>query len=370
MKLRIEQKELAEAARRAHRRLPAKPLNPVLAGLLLEATADTATLSGFDLETSTRATLDAETLEPGQVLVSGRLLADVTAALPAGPVDVVADDHEVTVSTPGNAFSLPAMERRDYPALPDPPKQSGTVDGPAFNKAVAHAAEAAMSTDDAVGQLEAFGGVEVAALGDTLRIRSSDRYRLVEHALDWRPENGDGSLLIPAEDLKKTSRALAGGPVHLSFGNGHGVAALTGAGLAVTSRTIASEFPDIGRLFPQPEGASGWAIVDGRELMEAVKRAALVNDKEEKPVVLDFTRERITVRGGTDGSRGISQVDAETVDLDGFQIAFRPGFLSSLLAPMEGPVRLWLYTPTKSVLMHADDDNTTYRAVCMPVRLK
>ena len=33
MKLRIDQKELAEAARRAHRRLPNNPLNPVLAGL-------------------------------------------------------------------------------------------------------------------------------------------------------------------------------------------------------------------------------------------------------------------------------------------------------------------------------------------------
>lgn len=369
MKLRIEQRVLADAARQAFRRLPTNPLQPVLAGLLLEAPEQgPVALSGFDLETATRAILDGDVLEPGDAVVSGRLLADVAASLPAGPVDVVADERELTVSTPGNAFSLPVMDRREYPALPTPPQVSGSINGAVLVKAAVHAADAAMPRDDAVGQLEGFGGVEVASTGDTLRIRSSDRYRLVEHLLEWQPAGDDGSLLIPADDLKRTAKALAGGPVQISFGGGFSVAALSGDALTVTSRTIAGAFPDIGKLFPAKDAAAGEVVVNARDLLEAVKRAALVNDKEEQPVVLEVDQDRITIRGGSEGGRGSSQVEAHTGDLGDFRIGFRPGFLASLLAPIDGAVHLWLYAPTKSALIEPAEGDT-YRAVCMPVRL-
>ena len=55
--------------------------------------------------------------------------------------------------------------------------------------------------------------------------------------------------------------------------------------------------------------------------------------------------------------------------MDGFSIAYNPHFLASLLAPIDGQVRLWFTTPTKPALIEPVDD-PTYRAVCMPVRLK
>lgn len=371
MKLRIDQKELAEAARRAHRRLPNNPLNPVLAGLLLEATPEQVSLSGFDLETSTRATLDAETLEPGDSLVSGRLLADVTAALPAGPVDVVADERELTVSAPGTTFTLPAMSRGDYPALPVPPGASGVAFGERLAAAVGHAASVAMSPKEAVGSREAFGGVHVAADGEQLVVEGSDGYRIARHRMPWTPDGASaGDLLIPAADIAVTVKQMTGGPVHIGFpGPGGGVALLATDTLTVTSRTIATPYKNIDSHFPDPATASGWTRVDAAELLDAVKRAALVNQKEEQPIALAFDGDTVTVRGGVEGSRGASQVDCEQADLDGFEIAFRAGFLGSLLAPINGLAQIWFTTATKPALIVPVDDDT-YHAVCMPVRLK
>ena len=370
MKLRIDQKELAEAARRAHRRLPNNPLNPVLAGLLLEATAEQVALSGFDLETATRATLDAETLEPGTTLVSGRLLADVTAALPAGPVDVVADDRELTVSAPGTTFTLPTMNRGDYPALPVPPGAAGVAFGERLADAVGHAATVAMSPKEAVGSREAFGGVHVMADGEQLVVEASDGYRICRHRLPWTPDGDSaGDLLIPAADIAVTVKQMTGGPVRIGFPGSGGVAALASDTLTVTSRTIATPYKNIDGHFPDPAKATGWARVDASELLEAVKRAALVNEKEEQPIALAFDGDTVTVRGGVEGSRGASQVDCEQADLDGFEIAFRAGFLGSLLAPIDGVAQIWFTTATKPALIVPVDDDT-YRAVCMPVRLK
>lgn len=372
MKLRIDQKELADAARQAFRRLPNNPLQPVLAGLLLEAPeGGPVTVSGFDLETATRATVDADVLEAGAALVSGRLLADVTAAMPAGPVDLVADDREVTLTAPGTNFALPAMERRDYPSLPTPPGAAGAAFGERLAAAIGHAASVAMPAKEAAGSHEAFGGVNVAAIGEQLVVSASDGYRIARHWLPWTPDgDAGGTLLVPAGDIAATVKQMTGGPVRIGFPAGGGaVASLATDTLTVTSRTIATPFKNIDGLFPDPQQAAGWMRVDAAELVEAVKRAALVNQKGEQPVALAFDADRVTVRGGVEGSRGASQVEAETADLDGFEIAYRAGFLASLLTPIDGLVQMWFTTPKKPALIAPVDDDT-YRAVCMPVRLQ
>lgn len=370
MKLRIDQKQLAEAARRAHRRLPNNPLQPILGGLLLEIDGDSVTISGFDYETSTRATLAADVLEPGHVLVPGRLLADVTAAMPAGPVDLVVDDNEATLTAPGTTFTLPTMDRRDYPALPEAPAPAGTVDGDLLAAAVVHAAQASMPDKEAAGNLEGFRGVHVAADGDQLAVSASDRYRIVRHRIPWTPDgDASGELLVPAAHLAATAKMLAGSLVRVSFTGDLTVAALANDTVTVTSRTIAAPFPNIDGFFPDPAKAVGWMRVDAGELLEAVKRAGLVNDKEELPINLAFDRDQLTVSGGTEGSKGASRLDVEAADLDGFTAGYRPGFLGSLLTPIDGEVQVWFTTPNKPVLIEPVDDDT-YRAVCMPVRLK
>lgn len=367
MKLRIDQKTLADAARTAHRRLPAKPLQPILAGLLLDAAGDTVTLSGFDLETGTRAVLDGDIIESGRTLVSGRLLADVTAALPAGPVDVVADERELTVTTPDTTFTLPTMDHRDYPALPAPPEATGSVDGDILAAAIGHAAQASLPGKEAVGSMEGFGGVHLKADGDYLTVSASDRYRIVRHTLNWTPDGEeDSELLLPAGGFAATAKQMAGRQVRIGFPHGGGVGALSTDTLTVTSRTLAVDFPNISRFFPDPAKAAGWARVDAGALLEAVQRAGLVNVKDEQAIRLAFDHQ-IAVRGGAEGSTGSSRVDAEITGLDGFEIAFRPGFLASLLAPISGLAHLWFTTPKHPVLIAPVDDDT-YRAVCMPVR--
>lgn len=377
MKLRIDQKQLAEAARRAHRRLPNNPLMPVLGGLLLETDGDSVTLSGFDYETSTRAALAADVLEPGHALVSGRLLADVAAAMPAGPVDVVVDGQELSLTAPGTSFTLPTMPRHEYPELPQPPAAAGTVDGDLLAAAGGHAAQAVMPDKEAAGNLEGFRGVHLAAAGDKLTVSASDRYRIVRHTLPWQPDNGQvyGDLLIPGASFAATAKQFAGQQVRVSFtAPGGGVAALASDTLTVTGRTVAAPFPNIDGFFPDTAHAVGWMRADAGELLEAVKRAALVNDKDVLPVTLTFGHGQVTVRGGAEGSKGATRIDVETADLDGFTGGYRPGFLGSLLAPIDGQVQIWFTTPNKPVLLAPVDDdgaaNDAYRAVCMPVRLK
>lgn len=369
MKIRIDQKVLAEAARRAHKRLPNKPLMPVLTGLLLQASDTEVTLSGFDLDTSTRASLPADTLQPGQALISGHLLANVAAAMPAGPVDLVADEREATVSAPGTTFTLPAMDSHDYPALPVPPGAAGTVDGSLFATAVTHAAQTTLPPEEAAGNMEALAGVHVAASGGQLAVSSTDRYRIVRHTMSWQPDGdgGNSELVMLGSSFAATAKQFAGQQVRIGFPGTGGVAAFASDTLAVTGRTIATPFNSIDRLFPDPAKCTGWALFDAPELLAAAHRAGLVNDSETAPISLTFGGDLVVVTGGRGGPSGSTQFDIESEGLDGFTINYRPGFLSSLIAPISGQVRMWFTTPKKQALVEPVGDDT-YRAVCMPVR--
>ena len=88
LKFRLAREDFADAVAWVARTLPTRPTVPVLAGVLLTGSDDGLTVSGFDYEVSAEVRLAAEIASPGTVLVSGRLLSDITRALPDKPVDV------------------------------------------------------------------------------------------------------------------------------------------------------------------------------------------------------------------------------------------------------------------------------------------
>src|ERR1700745_565172 len=149
LKFRLVRESFADAVSWVAKNLPTRPAVPVLSGVLLTGSGDGLTISGFDYEVSAEAQVAAEIASPGSVLVSGRLLSDITRALPAKPVDVSAEGTR-GLRTGGSAkSSLPTMAVEDYPALPELPGETGVVSSELFAEAIGQVAVAA-GRDDTV----------------------------------------------------------------------------------------------------------------------------------------------------------------------------------------------------------------------------
>jgi len=128
LKFRLVREDFADAVAWVARNLPTRPTVPVLAGVLLTGSDDGLTISGFDYEVSAEVQVAAEIASPGSVLVSGRLLSDITRALPAKPVDVSVEGTRASLICGSARFSLPTMAVEDYPALPALPEDTGVID--------------------------------------------------------------------------------------------------------------------------------------------------------------------------------------------------------------------------------------------------
>ncbi|PVC95866.1 DNA polymerase III subunit beta [Streptomyces sp. CS014] len=374
MKIRVERDVLAEAVAWVARSLPARPPAPVLAGLLLKAEDGALSFSSFDYEVSARVSVDAEIDEDGTVLVSGRLLADICRALPNRPVEISTDGVRATVVCGSSRFTLHTLPVEEYPALPQMPSATGTVPGEVFASAAAQVAIAAGRDDT----LPVLTGVRIEIEGDTVTLASTDRYRFAVREFLWKPEDADASAvaLVPAKTLLDTAKALTSGDtVTLALsgsGAGEGLIGFEGAGRRTTTRLLEGDLPKYRTLFPTEFNSV--AVIETAPFVEAVKRVALVAERN-TPVRLSFEQGVLILEAGSsDDAQAVERVDA-VLEGDDISIAFNPTFLLDGLSAIDSPVaQLSFTTSTKPALLsgrpavdaEADD---TYKYLIMPVRL-
>ncbi|MDH6703676.1 MULTISPECIES: DNA polymerase III subunit beta [unclassified Kitasatospora] len=374
MKFRVERDVLAEAVAWAARSLPARPPVPVLAGLLLTAQDGSLALSGFDYEVSARVELEADIEEAGTVLVSGRLLNDISRNLPNRPVEISTDGQRVSVVCGSSRFTLPTLPVDEYPALPQMPTATGTVPGDVFASAVSQAAVAAGRDDT----LPVLTGVRVEIEGDRITLAATDRYRFAVRELLWKPEQSDISAvaLVPAKTLQDIAKSLGSGDnvsIALSSGGaGEGLIGFEGAGRRTTTRLLEGEFPKFRSLFPTEFNAI--AAIQTQPFLEALKRVSLVAERN-TPVRLNFEEGVLTLEAGSgDDAQATERIDA-SLEGDAISIAFNPGYLEEGLKAIDSAyAQLSFTTPTKPALLSGKasvdaEADEAYQYLIMPVRL-
>jgi DNA polymerase-3 subunit beta len=395
MKFRVAREELAEAVAWVARSLPSRPPVPVLGGVLLATGApgsgdagDGLTVSGFDYEVSAQVGVAAEVAEAGRVLVSGRLLADITRSLPNKPVDVTVDGTRVQIVCGSARFSLPTMPVEDYPQLPAMPSSTGSLPGDAFAEAVAQVAVAA-GRDDTLPMLT---GVRVEIEGSTVVLAATDRFRLAVREFTWNPDETTGAavstaVLVPARTLSESAKTLSGaGDVQLALGSltpgaGDGLMGLAGAGRRTTTRLLDAEFPKFRQLLPAEHASV--AEVDVAPLVESIKRVALMAERGAQ-VRLEFSADGLKLSaGGDDEGKAEEELPADFTG-EPLTIAFNPGYLLDGLAVLHSERVLMGFTtpsrpavlrpaPAESVPLEGDGPFpapvSEYTYLLMPVRL-
>ncbi len=387
MQFRVERDMLGDAVAWVARALPARPVIPVLSGMLVQAEDDGVTLSCFDYEVSARVRIAAVVPEPGTALVPGRLLAEIVRSLPGQPVEVgLAAAGLVTVSCGGAEFEIVSLPLDEYPALPELPAAAGAIDGAVLAAAAAQVVPSA-SRDDTLPMLTA---VCLDIDGPAMTLAATDRYRLAVRTLDWRPARPDQRIiaLVPARTLAEAARSMAGaasvsiafsavgeaagagggpaGPVQDAaaaddatgairaaaaamsraaadqLGARHqvsrgpaepksvdGLISFEGDGRRLTARLIGGEYIKYAARFPAEFGCR--AELPAAQFTEAVRRVSLVADRV-SPVRLQFGKDSVSIQAETNGrARAAESVPVTFTGTDQV-ISFAPHYLLDGLA--------------------------------------
>ena len=340
MKFRIEREALGEAVAWVARELPARPVIPVLSGLLMQASGAGLTLSCFDYEVSARVTVPAEVDEDGTALVPGRLLAEITRSLPPREVEFSSPDDMLRVACGSAEFELVSLPVDEYPGLPEPPAPAGTVDGGVLAAAAAQVVPSA-SRDDTLPMLT---GVCLDVSGTEMTLAATDRYRLAVRTVPWTPAVPGlrAAALVPARTLADVARTMGSGvPVTISFsvpeqaggssdGPGaeprpaEGMISFEGGGRRLTARLIGGDFIRYRSRFPDDFGCR--AVLPADQFTAAVRRVSLVAERT-SPVQLTFTDGEVVIQAHTDGRARAAETVRASFTGSEPAISFNPAYL-------------------------------------------
>jgi DNA polymerase-3 subunit beta len=309
VKFQVNRDVFSEAVSFAVKLLPQRTTLPILSGVLIEATESGLTLSSFDYEVSAQTEIAAEVTEPGRVLVSGRLLADIASRLPSAPVVFSTEDSRITVSCGSANFTLLSMPVEEYPTLPQVAASSGSLPAELFANAISQVAVAA-SRDDVTPVIT---GVQLEVTSEHLSLVATDRYRVAVREIDWTA--GDSitdavTALVPSRTLTEIGKTFGhSGTISIAITNtdDRELIAFQADKKTVTSLLIKGNFPPVKRLFP--ETVDNYAVMNTAELIEATRRVSLVLERE---AALRFA---FSVDGLTLEAIGSEQAQAsETID--------------------------------------------------------
>lgn len=333
MKFHVNRDVFSEAVSFVVKLLPQRNPQPILAGVLIEASENGLSLAAFDYEASARTTIEATVDEPGTILVHGRLLSEIASRLPNAPIQVEVDEDGGIVLSCGSArFTLASMPVQEYPAIPEVTGDSGLVPADDFATAISQVAFAA-SRDDVTPVLT---GVQLEVTGTTLSLVATDRYRVALRDIPWDGGAAGGeeptTALVPARTLTEVGKTFAhGGDISIAF-SGSGdreIIAFTAGNKTVTSLLIKGNFPPVRRLFP--DQTEHHAVVNTADLTEAVRRVSLVLDRS-APLRFTFTTDSVSMdASGTEQARASESVDAHLVGED-VTLGLNPQYLLESLS--------------------------------------
>jgi DNA polymerase III subunit beta len=326
VKFQVNRDVFSEAVSFAVKLLPQRTTLPILSGVLLEATDSVLTLSSFDYEVSAQTEVAAEIEEPGRVLVSGRLLAEIASRLPNAPVVFSTDDARITVSCGSAHFTLLSMPVEEYPTLPQIAESSGSLPAESFANAIAQVAVAA-SRDDVTPVIT---GVQLEVSKTSLSLVATDRYRVAVREIEWAAGEGISdsiTALVPARTLVEIGKTFGhSGTISIAITSTdeRELIAFQVDKRTVTSLLIKGNFPPVKRLFP--ETVDNYAVINTAELIEATRRVSLVLERE-AALRFSFSIDGLTLEAiGSEQAQASETIDAFLTGGDTV-VSLKPQFL-------------------------------------------
>jgi DNA polymerase-3 subunit beta len=326
VKFQVNRDVFSEAVSFAVKLLPQRTTLPILSGILIETTETGLTLSSFDYEVSAQTEIVAEVQEPGKILVSGRLLADIASRLPNAPVRFSTDEGKIVVACGSANFTLLSMPVEEYPTLPQISESSGVLPAEAFANAVAQVAVAA-SRDDVTPVIT---GVQLEVSSNSLSLVATDRYRVAVREIQW--DSGDEATetvtaLVPARTLTEIGKTFGHSgsiSVAITSTDERELIAFSADRRTVTSLLIKGNFPPVKRLFP--ETVDNYAVLNTAELIEATRRVSLVLERE-AALRFSFTVDGVTLEAiGSEQAQASETIDAFLTGTDTV-VSLKPQFL-------------------------------------------
>ena len=124
MKFTVSQSALAKALSVVSKGMATNSTLPLLSGVIIRAERGVLEFKTTNLTISIRHKIAANVEEPGETVVSGKILANIVKTLPDAAVSFSLEGRSLTISCEKSTFKLNTLDPADFPASRTSPSPS------------------------------------------------------------------------------------------------------------------------------------------------------------------------------------------------------------------------------------------------------
>ena len=367
MKFSCEKILLQSAASVASRTVSSKSSIPALEGLLLQAETR-LTISGYNMQTGIRTTLDADITETGELVLPSRLFGEILRRLPDDMVTFSCDKNlNVKLSCGDAAYDIMALSADDYPELPEVEDQYSISLPQRTLRSMIADTSFAVSTDE-VRPIHTGSLFEIGEEG--LTVVSVDGFRLAlrKEALE-EPVSGAFRFVAPGSALNEVEKICedTDDAAVVTLGNRHLLFEVGDTQLIC--RRLEGEFLDYKAAIPRSNPIK--ITVETKALITSIDRVSVViSEKQKSPVrcIFDDSRVFLSAKTASGEAKDICPVSGDGGRLE---IGFNNRYLMEALkyAPAD-TVQLELNTGISPCVITPVEGEERFLDMVLPVRLK
>ena len=370
MKLQCSAQELITGLVNATRALNARPATPILECVKLATGEDEVFLTCTDGSLTICARVKAQVEEPGEVLLPGRLFAEIARKLPEGTVSITMNEKMVaTIRCASSRSTLTGLAVTDFPrtldlinthALHVPQKRLRDM----INRVVfAIAAQESRQT---------LTGCLMEVTRNELRLVGLDGFRLALQRMhaDFILPDGANTVkaIIPGHVMGEMSRIMDDDPdAMITFHmDGTHLMAVIGDTTLITT-LLAGEYINYRQILPEK-----WltrVTVKRAELCDAIERASLMA-REGKNNLVRMTASNDVMRITSMSERG-DVLEELSVHLEGeeIEIAFNARYISDVVKNIDDDCCMLSMNTNVSPCVVSPVDGDDYLYLVLPLRV-
>jgi DNA polymerase-3 subunit beta len=341
---------------------------PILANILLEATAKEIRVTATDLEIGVRGRLSGTVAKEGMATVSAKKMYEIVREAPADEVYCRRLDNDwVEIRSGRSVFKVVGMDAKEFPQFP---KVNESKLSPVSAKVIGGMIERtifAASSDETRHNLN--GVFCEQAAGKKLRMVATDGHRLALVETEVATLGMDKGVILPRKGLlevKKIIEQIEDGEIWMGFQDNMALA--RNGNVELYMRLIDGEFPEYNKVVPRDN--PNVVKVERDALLSALKRVSILSSDRYRGIKIEVRNGSVVV-SANNPDLGEANEEVE-VEYKGKSIAvgFNARYLIDVLNVFGegGEVELSLNDETSPGLIKREGDES-YLYVVMPMRL-
>jgi DNA polymerase-3 subunit beta len=284
MKLKITRDNLQQGLAAVGASIPTRTTLPVLSNILIEVGEDSISMSGTDLDIAVSVNVPADVDEPGALTVPAKKLQELARELPEHPVRITTKGDRLELTCGRATFRLNGMPRDEFPTFPTVDfANSWKVGGKVLHELIRQTSFA-VSTEESRPILN---GV-LWQLGESeMRMVATNGHRLARIRVASEATGAPkADLIVPPKALAQVERLFsADDEIEVARSENH--IGFRKDGTQVFTRLIEGPYPNYEQVIPKDNDKH--AIADRNQLVQALRRMAVVASDQTHRVRLGFT---------------------------------------------------------------------------------